>query len=1284
MEYGQSAPPGARVVATQVGSMYAGVFPVSFNAFDPHEELLWAVCGSYVMSFAMPDGFLHSSFCADIKTGFAPLHVFPYAFGVIVVSHDGVQFFTKGGKLDFALSLDAELCVDQLALGRVTCASLAEGGLSAPSLLLCTTDSMDGVRADGRLSVVDMSVGRVAQSVSIGAASVVSHYQPLAGLLCLGGSDGMLRTYDVRAGRLTGSCVCGVRGSHASSLDTSAYSLVASTLTSRLGVLGEMELAADTRLRTFDLRSLRQFSEIHYEFGAAQVCWHGDGTSHLLAVSPLGQLSVLDARGDNGSGVLSRLSLASESREGSEICSLALSSTNMFAAAGDSLGFIDVCTFDESSSDLMSTKTVNSHSQPSLFADPAPDLPSLRWSDSVGLMNEYEAIEPGHVPASDWNAKWLGRPGRRQQSAEQVLSGLQLPSQQIISLGSVQAVYYPNVTNRLSNVALPSVVANGSKKETDEFQDGVDEDALREEVSAEFQHYKHIPVQLGKFGVADDSLFEKHNTSNFLCTLDGTVNDGYVNPLLLSLFCLPWVQAHLMASLSRSQFILSDELGFLFYMMRRACGSCCQPRNFHRALHQSREASALKLVDVVDVEGNILSNDGQLPELIVKFTPFLLEQLAKEAREAESVAAREADELEIARRVETARQEFEMLTGAAGGGGVGSGGGRGGGGGEGASASAAKSKESLDALVARQFAARRAAEVAERELRADLSVNTQGKNEASESVFDALFRSAWTEVTDFPRASDATPVVRETSSFVVKLEMPPSAKDRSFCKTLENCLCREVATRAWCAERKKYLTAQLRKRLTHLPNVLVLLCDKDSIGAAVMEEWESDMGPWSEEEISVTLGEGGNNKGAEKEQEAELGGKDTEQLGEEDLQGTLGAQKQNALENDRIPKVTRHKTNHGVAYRLRGVVSFSKSDLINAKEGSGHLVLAFNFPPRSAESSSSVIAAPQIGVDVAPTPADVAARWDEPGEWYLWNDFSLTSISVGEVLLAHSRWKRPCVLLYTREDIVLRMQAHTLEVPGNPLAEAAAKVPEFSLMESPPPNPRQRGGPSFTPLLPHEIPLPCGWLVAIDAEFVAVSDELTRPGKGSDVVVRPARLALARVSCVRGQGDNSGIPFIDSYIQQSEPVVNYLTRYSGIKAGDLDPSVSAHHITTMKAAYVKLRQLIDAGCCFVGHGLKKDFEIINVLVPANQVIDTVDLFWLQGSRRISLRFLAWHFLGLQMSSRLQDTHDSIEDARTALQLYRKYEELKNEGQEVLEKAIREMYAVGRENQWEVP
>merc|ERR1711924_386817 len=117
----------------------------------------------------------------------------------------------------------------------------------------------------------------------------------------------------------------------------------------------------------------------------------------------------------------------------------------------------------------------------------------------------------------------------------------------------------------------------------------------------------------------------------------------------------------------------------------------------------------------------------------------------------------------------------------------------------------------------------------------------------------------------------------------------------------------------------------------------------------------------------------------------------------------------------------------------------------------------------------------------------------------------------------------------------------------------------------------------------------------------------------------------------------------------------------------------------MKASYLKLRQLIDAGVVFIGHGLKTDFEIINVVLPKEQVIDTVNLFWQEGARRISLRFLAWHILGVQMSSRLADTHDSVEDARTALALYNKYVELDRDG--LVQETIQNLYDVGYQMQW---
>lgn len=288
------------------------------------------------------------------------------------------------------------------------------------------------------------------------------------------------------------------------------------------------------------------------------------------------------------------------------------------------------------------------------------------------------------------------------------------------------------------------------------------------------------------------------------------------------------------------------------------------------------------------------------------------------------------------------------------------------------------------------------------------------------------------------------------------------------------------------------------------------------------------------------------------------------------------------------------------------------------------------------------------------------------GGWYLFNDFLITPCTIQEVV--DFSFRSPCVLYYKRIDLDERM---VREAPINPISE------EVFFTENP--IKRNNYQPlNYIPLSRQNLPKR-GDIVAIDSEFVSLgAEEAEIKTDGSRVVINPCHFSLARVSVIRGQGLMAGEPFIDDYIVTSEQVVDYLTRYSGISPGDLDPKISKHHLTTLKAVYLKLRCLIDRGCRFVGHGLAKDFRIINILVPPEQILDTVEIYHLEGQRKISLKFLARWLLGMDIQ---EDTHDSIEDARTALLLYNKYVELKKENQ--FEDVLLKIYEIGRQTKWAI-
>ncbi len=282
--------------------------------------------------------------------------------------------------------------------------------------------------------------------------------------------------------------------------------------------------------------------------------------------------------------------------------------------------------------------------------------------------------------------------------------------------------------------------------------------------------------------------------------------------------------------------------------------------------------------------------------------------------------------------------------------------------------------------------------------------------------------------------------------------------------------------------------------------------------------------------------------------------------------------------------------------------------------------------------------------------------------FFLFNDFQVVRTTSREALNFDGFFKNACVLLFTRSD--------TDElVPPPPVRNPVTWRPFVE-----PPLPGKGTSRVTNPVAGlDDLPSP-GELLPIDAEFVCLEPDVIKTiPNGTSTMVRPMHLSLARVSVLRADGR----VLIDDYIHCTEKVHDYLTRFSGLQPGDLDPATSRHAVTKLKTCYLKLLWLVERGCVFVGHGLSKDFRILNLVVPQAQVRDTVDLFHLPKSRKISLRFLVSYLLDRDIQI---ETHDSIEDAQSAMAVYRKYEDMLGQGD--FETQLQQLYESGRAAGWQ--
>ncbi|EAU33798.1 conserved hypothetical protein [Aspergillus terreus NIH2624] len=304
---------------------------------------------------------------------------------------------------------------------------------------------------------------------------------------------------------------------------------------------------------------------------------------------------------------------------------------------------------------------------------------------------------------------------------------------------------------------------------------------------------------------------------------------------------------------------------------------------------------------------------------------------------------------------------------------------------------------------------------------------------------------------------------------------------------------------------------------------------------------------------------------------------------------------------------------------------------------------------------------------------NVAISSPEPqpqNKWHLFNDFLVTEVDKDEALRFNQPWKVPCVLAFQVKDA-----RHAMDDSWKDALDTTLLFRDWSLNGGRPVESR-------VTLSEDEKPTP-GTPMALDTEFVDLEKaEIDVKADGSQEIVRPSKSGLARVSVLRGSGVREGVPFIDDYITIKEPIVDYVTQYSGIKPGDLDPRTSEHNLVPLKVAYKKLWLLLNLGCVFVGHGLASDFRKINIQVPKSQTVDTQYLFFHPGkSRRLSLRYLAWAVFKEYIQEEPADNnegHDSIEDARMALRLWKKFLEYEDAGivSQMLEEIFREGSKLG--------